>query len=71
LSFAAIYARTSDLNICGAFADVRNDPTRNEQERYGGRNRERLRVHFQILPPNGFASLRRGTQAEDLNSWAG
>jgi hypothetical protein len=29
-------------------------------ERYGGEDRSRLRIHFQIVDPDGFESVRRG-----------
>jgi hypothetical protein len=55
LALAAIDTGTSDFNSSGAFAGVRNDPASDEQERHRGRNRLRLGVHCQIVPPNGVA----------------
>jgi hypothetical protein len=52
LPLAAVDAAAPDLNGFGAFASVRNDPTADEQECYGGRDRERLRIHFQIVAPD-------------------
>src|ERR1700758_3127961 len=59
LSLAAVDARTWDLARSSAFVSVRNDPTRNEQERNRGRNRLRLCLHILIVAPDGFQWLGR------------
>src|SRR5271155_3919900 len=46
LPLAAVDARAPDLSGFGTFARVCNDPTGNEQERYRGRDRKRLCIHF-------------------------
>jgi hypothetical protein len=59
LSLAAVDARTSDINRSSAFVSIRNDPTRNEQERNRGRNRLRLGFKILIVAPKGFRWLGR------------
>src|ERR1700752_457280 len=58
LPFAAADTRASNLDHSSAFVGACNDSTCDEQECDGGRDRARLRVHFQISAPEASEPTR-------------